>query len=233
MEWISFREPVNAWTHGAWMLLCIPAGIVLQWQAGRNLLKHIAFAIFSLSLISCFAGSWLYHSVRGPESIDLCARLDYMGIFLLIAGTGTAVLLVLLQGWRRFGLLALIWGIAIAGIVLRIVAVELPDELATGIYIMMGWTGILAYFELARRLTHRLVRPMWIGGLIYSIGAVLNAVQWPNFWPGVFGAHELFHVMVMAASFYHFQFLLRVVAPYDLSQGAEPGMELVPDPLTA
>ena len=215
MDSIIVREPVSAWTHGAWMLLCIPAGIYLQTRARRCLLKHAGFAIFSLSLICCFLGSWLYHAVNRSEAmIDFCARLDYMGIFLLIAGTTTPVVLVVMRGWWRFGMLVEIWTLAATGILLRVLDIPLPDELSTGLYIFMGWTGVLCYFELSRRVTVGNVRLLWIGGLIYSIGAVLNSVHWPEFWPGVFGAHELFHLFVMAASLCHFTFMLRVVAPF-------------------
>src|SRR5262245_43402290 len=102
MDLFAFREPVTAWPHGLWLLLCIPAGFYLQLKAGRNLLKLIGFAVFALGLLCCFAGSWLYHAVP-LESIGLCARLDYMGIFLLIAGSATPVMLVSLSGWWRWG----------------------------------------------------------------------------------------------------------------------------------
>jgi hemolysin III len=219
MNLLIFREPVNAWTHGAWMLLCIPAGVLLQLRAQRDLLKRVGFAIFTLSLICCFTGSWLYHAVRlSPDSIELCARLDYIGIFLLMAGTTTPVALVVLRGWWRIGVLAGVWLMAGSGILLRGLAIPLSDDLSTGLYIMMGWTGLICYCELARRLSHRAMRPLWIGGIVYSIGAVLNDLHWPNFWPGVFGAHELFHVFVMVASLYHFAFMLRVVAPFEGSR---------------
>src|SRR4051812_20756258 len=135
MSAFVFREPVSAWTHGAWMLLCIPAGIILQMQARRCPLKHVGFAVFTISLITCFLGSWLYHAVNlSPESINFCARLDYMGIFLLIAGTTTPVVLVAMQGWWRLGMLLGIWTMAGTGILVRALDVPLPDELSTALY---------------------------------------------------------------------------------------------------
>jgi hemolysin III len=218
MNLLIFREPVNAWTHGAWVLFCIPAAILLQLRAQRCPLKHVGFAIFSLSLICCFTGSWLYHAVRlSPASIQLCARLDYIGIFLLIAGTTTPVALVVLRGRWRMGVLAGVWLMAGTGILVRGLAVPMPDELSTALYIMMGWMGLICYCELARHLSHRAMRPLWIGGVLYSIGAVINELHWPILWPGVFGSHELFHVFVMVASLYHFAFMLRVVAPFERS----------------
>jgi hemolysin III len=222
MTFLTFREPVNAWTHGLWMLLCIPAGILLHRRAQRCPLKHIGFAIFTLTLICCFTGSWLYHAVRlSPQSIELCARLDYIGIFLLIAGTTTPVALVVLRGWWRTGVLTGVWLMAGTGILVRGLAIPMPDELSTGLYIMMGWMGLICYCELARHLSYRALRPLWVGGLLYSVGAVLNEVHWPVFWPGVFGSHELFHVFVMVASLCHFTFMLRVVAPFERTEALD------------
>jgi hemolysin III len=217
-----FREPVNAWTHGMWMLLCIPAGMMLQMQARRSLTKHIGFAVFTISLICCFAGSWLYHAVRlSPESIDLCARLDYMGIFILIAGTTTPVVLVALRGWWRVTILTGIWLMAATGILVRAINIPLPGEVSTGLYILMGWTGLISYVELARHLSHRTIRPLWIGGILYSFGAVINEAHWFNFVPGVFGSHEIFHIFVMVASVFHFLFMWRVIARFEVRRAAE------------
>jgi len=236
MELFIFREPVNAWTHGAWMLLCIPAGIFLQLRA-RSLLKRVGFAVFTVSLIACFLGSCLYHAVHARSSIDLCARVDYIGIFLLIAGTMTPVMLIILDGWWRAATLFVTWSMAITGIVIRVLNLPLPDEVSTGLYIMMGWTSLLCYCELARRLSHRAMRPVWIGGVIYSLGAVLNELHWPNLWPGNLGSHEVFHLFVMAASLCHFCFMVRVVAPFEspLLEPAEPApsFQLVPEQATA
>src|SRR5262249_20522320 len=151
-------------------------------------------------------GSWLYHSVAA-SSVPLCVRLDYIGIYLLIAGTYTPVVLVVLSGRMRWSMLSLIWLLGAIGITLRACAVPLSDGLSTGLYILMGWVSLLAYFELARRLSHRAMCLLWIGGLIYSGGAVLNVLHWPTLWPGVFGAHELYHLFVMLASLCHFVFM--------------------------
>jgi hemolysin III len=214
MDLWHVREAVNAWTHGVWVLLCIPACIHLHRRAGRSLLKQVGLAAFSFGLIACFAGSWLYHSVP-PARVSVCMQLDYIGIFLLIVGSTTPVVLVVLRGWLRWSMALLFWTMGATGVTLRILAVPLPDSVSTALYILMGWTALLCYFELARRLSHRALRPVWIGGVIYSAGGVFSALHWPNLWaPGIFGAHELSHICFMLASLCHFIFMLRVVAPY-------------------
>jgi hemolysin III len=233
MEFLSYREPVSAWTHGVWMLLCIPAGILLQIRAKRCPYKHFGFAVFSLSLLFCFYSSWLYHAVR-PEWIDWYAWLDYVGIFLLIAGTTTPIVLVSMRGRWRTGMLAHIWSMAAIGILLRTFAVPLSDKFATALYIFMGWSGAICYLQLATVMSHRKICPLWIGGVFYSAGALLNRMEWPTLWPGVFGPHEMFHVLVMIASLCHFLFMLRVIAPFDRSRlRSRASRILVPEPVPA
>jgi hemolysin III len=216
MDFLQFREPVNAWTHGLWMLLAVPAGLWLAWRSRRSPLKLVSGAVFSVCLVLCAAGSSLYHAVKlSPEQIAVCAKLDYIGIFLLIAGTFTPVVAVVLRGAWRWSTMAMIWALAAAGITLRLFAVPLPDEVSTAFYILMGWTALVPCVQLVRTVSARAVRWLWVGGVLYSLGAVFNEVNWPNFAPGVFGAHELHHVTCMLASVCHFAFMMRVVVPFD------------------
>ena len=196
------------------MLLSLP-GTWTLWRLSRgDRAKQLSLLVFGLSLTACYAGSFLFHAVRRPATaIEFYATLDHLGIFLLIAGTSTPVGVVVLRGAWRAGLLGSIWFLAVAGSVLRL-ATELTLPQRTGLYLAMGWLGCVTYFELARRLSHAKLRPVWVGGLFYSVGAVLNFEHWPVLWPGVFEAHELFHLFVMAGSLCHYYFMLRVVVPY-------------------
>lgn len=139
--------------------------------------------------------------------------MDHVGIFLLIAGTVTPIGLVVLDGRGRLALVGGIWLLAFVGISLRLHAYP-SMEAMTALYLFMGWIGCLAYWELARRLTHSGVRLLWIGGLFYSVGAILNGLHHPVLVPGWFEAHELFHLLVMAGSACHFVFIQRVVMRY-------------------
>jgi hypothetical protein len=87
----------------------------------------------------------------------------------------------------------------------------------------MGWGAVICYIELARAHTHRTLFPLLLGGILYSLGAVLNVAHWPALWPGTFGTHELFHLFVMAGSACHFVFMLEVVAAPSSRVAAAPG----------
>jgi hemolysin III len=194
------------------MLLAIPATYLL-WRRGRgDLLRSVSLLIFGLGLICCYGGSWLYHSVPEPLAPTF-AILDHVGIHLLIAATVTPIGVIVLRGWWRLTMVGGIWLLALAGIAARIAFKPTMSEL-TAFYLFLGWVGCAAYFELARRLTHAQIRWVWLGGLFYSAGAVINSLHWFDFDPGVFGFHEVFHLFVMAGSACHYWFMLTVVAPY-------------------
>jgi hemolysin III len=203
------------------MLLTLPASYVL-WRLSRgDRLKRAGMLVFGVALAACFGGSWLYHTapVRQP-ALEWYARLDYIGIYLLIAGSATPIGLTILCGLWRWGLLTTLWALAVTGIVLQVTGVELPTAAGTCFYLTMGWVGCATYFELARCLSHRALWPLWTGGLFYSIGALFYLFRWPTLAPGIFGNHELFHVMVMLGSLAHYYFMLVTVVPYVRPQPA-------------
>jgi hemolysin III len=215
MDLLSPREPVSSWTHAFWLLASLPA-VYLLWARGRgDRAKQLSFLVYGTGLVACSLASTLYHSVRlHDEGIRFYALLDYIAIYVLIAGSYTPIVWNVVRGhWRR-GILAVVWGGAALGIGLRVSLETLPAWLTTALYLAMGWGAILCYFEVARGLSHRALWPIVGGGLLYSVGAVVNLLRQPILWPGVFQAHELFHVFVVAASAVHYWFMLTVIAPF-------------------
>jgi hemolysin III len=228
VEWLWFREPVSAWTHAAWMLLALPATLVLCRAAGGDRRRRLAFAVWGFTLVACYGGSTLFHGVRVPAA-DLAwfDTLDALGIYLLIAGTATPVAAVLLSGPWRWGTLTAAWSLAGCGMLLRAALGEPPGFVSTGYYLALGWGIAAPYFALVRALSHRALWALPAGGLLYSVGAVLNRLHWPVLVPGVVEAHEVFHVFVMAGTVVHFWFMLRVVAPFERAVEA-PAVEAAP-----
>ncbi len=217
-----FREPVNAWSHCSGLLLAVP-GTYWLWRRSRGQrVKQWSLLIFGLSLAFCYANSTLYHGVRtSEEGLAFFNLMDYIGIFVLIAGTYTPLACNLLRGRCRQVTLLAAWVTAAFGIALHVVCRTLPQSFSTGLYLLMGWAPIFAYFEIARNISHRPLRPLLWGGVLYTVGALINSLAWPSFWPGVFGAHELFHLFVVAGSLAHFVFMLTVVASCS-SDAVEP-----------
>ncbi|WP_422924886.1 PAQR family membrane homeostasis protein TrhA [Singulisphaera sp. PoT] len=238
MNLLNLREPVSALTHGAWFLMIVPAAVLLCRRVAGNPARWASMVVYTACLAFCALASTLYHAVVVTrDQIPYYLLLDHVGIFLLIAGTFTPIAAAMLHGpWRRWSLVVT-WVVAALGICLRLFMMTLPNWLTTSIYLAMGWGSLICYLELTRHYSQWTLCPIPIGGLIYSIGAVFHVFHWPVIWPGYVGAHDLFHVLVMAASAVHFAFILRVVANLesvpDLAVPATPAEAPATRPLVA
>ncbi len=213
MNVLNLREPVSAMSHGLWFLMILPAAVLL-WTRGRgNRAREISLCVYAVCLAFCALASTLYHGVVVPkEQVAQYLLLDHIGIYLLIAGTYTPIAVMLMQGaWRRWTLTAT-WLAAAVGILLNLTVSSLPNWLSTCLYLCMGWGALICYLELARNYSQRILSPIPIGGVIYSVGALIHLFHWPVLWPGVLGGHDLFHVLVMVASAVHFAFILAIMS---------------------
>jgi hemolysin III len=211
---LFIREPTNTWTHFAGMLASIPATAVLLRLCRGDRVKFWGMLIYGISLILCYGCSALFHATPDVES-ELFIILDHLAIFILIAGTVTPIAMILLRGWARFALLAAIWGMAAIGIIMRL-CFDTPLAIRTGLYLAMGWIGCSLYFQLVHRLSHAKVVSLWLGGVFYSVGALIN-LTWTKFPPELsllVGPHEVFHVFVLAGSACHYYFMIAVMIPY-------------------
>lgn len=215
MSILELREPFSAGSHGLWLILSFPATVILWRRCGEDRSKQLSLLVFGLSLAACYFGSALYHGVRvDKDRIDFFDRLDHVGIHLLIAGSYTPLAWNLLHGRWRWGTLAAVWTTTLLSSGLLLANIRLPGPLATGEYLALGWGALFCYNEIARTHPDRSLRTLVVGGVFYSIGALLNLLHWPVIWPGIVGAHEVFHLWVMAGSFAHFWFMLTVVVPF-------------------
>lgn len=218
-QWF-FREPASVWTHLAGLLLTLPGTLILLRRGGGDLGKWISLLIYGASLIFCYAASTLYHGVQvSNDQLAPFIRLDSMGIFALIAGSYTPLAWNLMRGQWRLWTLSTVWATAGSSIVLIASGRRFTPVLGTVIYLVMGWGVVVCYTRIAREVSHRKLFTLVLGGVLYSLGAVLNLLRWPTLWPGVFGPHALFHLFVIGGSLAHYWFILKVVVPYGSSNG--------------
>jgi hemolysin III len=210
------REPVNGLIHLVGGLLASVGLIVLlvtATNAGR-MDQLVAFAVFGFSLIALYTASALYHLLPlSPAGIARLRRVDHMTIFVLIAGTYTPFCLLALDGGWRAGLLCLIWGLALCGILLKLLWMEAPRWLSVALYLGMGWVALVAAPALFRAVPIGGMAWVLVGALVYSAGALVYGLRRPNPIPGVLGFHELWHLFVVAGSACHFWAVLKYIAP--------------------
>lgn len=213
---IVIREPGSAITHFIAMLMALVAAAPLLIKAaltsGES--SFLAMAVFMASMVLLYAASATYHSVNVPARIlKIFRKVDHMMIFVLIAGTYTPVCLITLKGPQGYALLAAVWGIALAGILIKAVWITCPKWFSSILYISMGW----ACLSVAGQLFTLLSTPafLWLlaGGVLYTLGGILYALKLPlfNARHRYFGSHEIFHLFVMAGSICHFIFMFGYV----------------------
>ncbi|HEY2787071.1 MAG TPA: hemolysin III family protein, partial [Fimbriiglobus sp.] len=204
---MEFRDPLCAFSHlltAAWALFVTPFMVRLaRPEPGRKL----AVAAFGLSMVLLFLASGVFHGVpytakNDPVEFRFFQRLDQSAIFVLIAGTNTPPLVILVGGRLGKRLLAGIWGLALIGIGCLWTLPKPPYAVVVGVSLGMGWLGLLPILRYYRSVGWRAMNWVWIGALLYTAGGICELTNWP--WmragPVRFGPHEVFHLLCSAAS---------------------------------
>jgi len=207
----NIREPVNSLTHWAGAVLAIIGLIALLTVSWGTPAKMISVTIYGASLIFLFSASATYHAVnRKDRVLEIFRKVDHAAIFLLIAGTYTPFCVNAFTGFWQWGLLVIIWSLALIGVMIKIFYINSPRWLNAGIYVVMGWLGILGAGQVLTNLPVWVISWLVAGGVIYTLGAVVYSTKMFNFVPGVFGFHEIWHIFVMVAAAAHFIAVLGV-----------------------
>lgn len=214
---ITIREPGSAITHFIAMMMAVFAAVPLLVKAGiqSGWENFLAMAIFMGSMILLYGASATYHSVDlTGRSLRVFRKLDHMMIFVLIAGSYTPVCLIVLGGKLGYTLLALVWGIAAVGMLIKACWITCPKWFSSVIYIAMGWVCVLVFGPLLKTLSAPAFLWLLAGGIIYTVGGVIYALKLPifNAKHKFFGSHEVFHLFVMGGSICHFIFMYLYVA---------------------
>lgn len=209
----GIHEPVSCFTH----LLAAPIFAVLGYflvLRGRgNRIREASLVIMAVSSVFLLLMSGCYHLLEPGASRSIMCQLDVAAVFVLIAGTITPVHAILFQGFNRCVPLLLVWSVAATGITLRTV---FPESLGPGmgiaIFLVLGWGGMISCFALWRRYGFSFVQPLLLGGVAYTLGAMVLRLHWPVLIPGVIGAHELWHFAVLLGLALHWKFVLQFAA---------------------
>jgi hemolysin III len=179
----------------------LAAGITLVALA-EGARARIACAIYAAALAAMFGASALYHRApwRSPRARAWARRIDHSTIFLFIAGSYTPFALLAFQGVVPAIVLASVWIGAALGTALNVGWIDAPRWLHAAGYLLVGWVGVIALPQLFTELDVATAVLVIVGGVLYSLGAVVHATQWPDPFPATFGFHEIFHILVLAAA---------------------------------
>jgi hemolysin III len=208
----NWREPVNSLTHGVAAVLALIGMIWLIWMTRNYPGRAIALTVFGTTMVLLYTASSVMHAWNGSESVLYrLHQLDHAAIYLLIAGSYTPFTYTFLDGAWRWGLLAVVWSVAIVGVVLKL-GFNMYGHISTLFYVAMGWIAIIAAPQYFR--SDHAAAMWWIlaGGIVYTLGAVIFALRKPNLHRH-FGYHELWHLFVIGGSACHFVAAAVWVAP--------------------
>lgn len=194
------RKPLlRGWFHAIAAVAALGLTIALAWRSRTDAARLASMLIFGLSMIELYTVSAVYHIGRWRDGQRRVLRsVDHANIFVLIAGTYTPICVNVLDGWVRVALLAAIWALAAAGIGVALFAARIPRWVNATLYVGMGWVGLLALPAFAAVLPWAALATLLLGGLLYTLGAVVYALKRPDPFPRILGFHEVFHLFVVA-----------------------------------
>jgi len=201
------EEVAHALTHGLGLVASVGGLVTLvaaAWLRG-DAWHIVGVSIFGTTLVLLYAASTLYHGTRSPRVKRLFQRFDHAAIFLLIAGTYTPFTLVSLRGGWGWSLLAIVWGLALLGIVLEVAGHS--RRVSVALHLAMGWLLVIAVEPLARAVHPDGLLLLALGGVAYTLGVVFYA------WQRLPYNHAVWHLFVLAGSSCHFACVLGYVIP--------------------
>jgi len=217
VRFIGLNDPVSSLSHLMAALGAL-SGTYFLYKKGRgNALRTSSLMIFSASLLFLFSMSGVYHGLEPGPWRTAFRRLDYAGIWIVIAGSATPVHILLLKGHWRWGLTALFWGAALTCLVLiDVYFTQLPYWAIVAAYIGVSSLGGITYAHITARYGWKESALLFLGGIAYIAGALIDYLDGPVVFTGWLGAHELFHFLVIVGAALHWSFIYNWAGRQDL-----------------
>ena len=210
---LGFTHPLSSIIHflGA-LFFTYQANFMLRRAKGSRI-RLISLAVFSGSCIFLLLVSAIYHLLATTGAAHtVFQRLDHAAIFLVIAGTFTPIHCILFTGFLRWGFLVIVWVLAISGLIVKtIFFTTIPEWLGLSFYLGLGWMGLFMGFHLWRSYGFAFIRPLVLGGIFYTVGAIIEYHQKLTLLPGIIGPHEILHIAVLLGIGFQWWFIVKTL----------------------
>ena len=206
------EEMTNIISHAIGLFFSIVALVVMVVRSSLygNSLHIVSVSIFGASLIALYTASTFYHSSKDPQRRSRLRIFDHATIYVLIAGTYTPLTLITLNGMIGWVIFGISWGMAVAGVVLKLFFTGKYDLISTLMYVFMGWIIVFAINPLINSLSAQGLFWLFAGGVAYTTGAILYSIKKITF------NHAIFHMFVLLGSFCHFVAVYLYVLPTEI-----------------
>lgn len=200
----DFYQPLSSWTHLLGAFFTLLTGAFLIKKGWGNKERVISLFVFILGIIFLFSMSGIYHALEPGFARQVFRRLDYSGIFIMIAGTATPIHMILFRWVWRKSMLIFLWSTAILGLLFTMLFIDIvPQWLMLVIYLSMGWSILISILKATFVFGFKKVSLAFIGGVFYTIGAVWDYLELGDIIPGILGHHEVFHLFVLLGAASH------------------------------
>ena len=203
---------LRGWMHLVCFFLAVPAGVIVVALA-QSSRGRVGALVYAVGLIALFAVSGSYHRFGWSDARRLwMQKLDHGTIFVMIAASYTPICLIVLQGWIAWTMLAIAWTGAAVGFVAAFTGGKASRLIRGILYFGLGWAAVAAIPQMWQNMSIAELVLIAVGGVLFTVGAVFLFTHWPDPFPRVFGYHEVWHVMVVAAVACHFVAITSVVS---------------------
>ncbi|MBT8201065.1 MAG: hemolysin III family protein [Acidimicrobiia bacterium] len=211
----KMQNPVRGILHGSAAVASLIGLIVLTIRTSSDAIRMWSMVIFGFSLVALYTTSSLYHSYPWREKWERrIQRVDHSMILVLVAGSWTPIAMNVLDGGWRIFTMSVVWGLALIGVVQKILFPSVRQWFTVALATTMGWFAVVPLPQIIQRMSRGAIILLLVGGVLYTIGMVIYATRWPKLFPRVFSSHEVFHVLVVAGSAVHFALVYNYVVPY-------------------
>lgn len=205
------QEAFNYYSHLAGGIAALVGTIYLAKVASSSASMLITALIYGLSLVFLFFASTLYHIFKKKDNeLSFWRRMDRLAIFFMIAGTCTPICYFCMEGYWRWTMIIIQWGLVGFGVISQLFFPRAPRTLYVLIYVIMGWVTLLPMQQVLANLSLLEEVLLFTGGGAFTLGGLIYAVKRPRLVPGIFSFHELFHVMVLIGGGLHYAMIYRV-----------------------
>lgn len=209
----GFTHPLSSIIHFLGALFFTYLAYFLIRRGKGSSIRIVSLAIFSSSCVFLLLISAVYHLLESKGTAhEVFQRLDHAAIFLVIAGTFTPIHCILFTGFLRWGFLIIVWTLAISGLVLKTVFfTTIPEWLGLSFYLGLGWMGLFMGYKLWQRYGFAFIRPLVIGGICYTVGAIIEYQHNLIIMTGILGPHEILHIAVLAGIGFQWWFIIKAM----------------------
>lgn len=204
---LTLREPMNGFTHFLGIIFSVAVLLLLPLRNNgeSSTVYQVSYIIFGTAMLLLFTASTLYHWLPSEgKRLELLRKIDHIMIFIFIAASYTPVCLISLKGVWGYSILTVVWVAAAGGFFMKILWLNAPRKLYTGIYLLMGWVVIAGIYPLINAFSSEGMMWLIAEGILYTTGAVIYAFKKPDPYPGVLGFHEIFHIFILGGAFCQF-----------------------------